>query len=236
MIRKLLFIALPLLVFAFFNLMAPAQADQADWTEKKLGQVILKADRAARRQNWARAIKYGEQMLLGVQVLNQKSDARYIHLLKNLNRYYDKAGRLTEIGPRVAAAYRLSKAHLGLTHDTTMMSRHLYYKLLLAERKYRDAIPLVQENIDIARRSQKDPFRQLHFLEQLATLYGLTKQLEKEEKALLHFLEASRKILDATDKEHMDIILMLAQNYCRRQETEKFKKLAVQHHLKYFCK
>lgn len=236
MIRKLLFLACLLPVFPFFDLMAPAQADQTDWTEKKLGQVILKADRAARRQNWARAIKYGEQMLSGAQALNRKSDARYIHLLKNLNRYYDKAGRLTEIGPRVAEAYRLSKAHLGLTHGTTMMSRHLYYKLLLAERKYRDAIPLVRENIDIAGRGQKDPFRKLHFLEQLATLYGLTKQFEKEEQTLLHFLGASRKILDASNGELREIIMMLARNYCRRNEPEKFKALTAQHHLKYFCK
>jgi len=234
-IRKLLFLACLLPVFPFFDLTAPAQADPADWTEKKLGQVILKADRAARRQNWVRAIRYGEQMLLGAQALNRKSDARYIHLLKNLNRYYDKAGRLTEIGPRVAEAYRLSKTHLGLTHDTTMMSRHLYYKFLLAERKYRDAIPLAQENIDIAGRGRKDPFRKLYFLEQLAALYGLTKQFEKEEKALLRMLEARRKLPDATDGELREIVMMLARNYCRRQAREKFSKLAAEHHLKYFC-
>lgn len=229
MIRKFLFLTFLLMMFT-------APPAQADWTEEKLGKVILKADKAARQKKWGRAIKYGEQMLEGASALNQISDARYINLLKTLNRYYDKTGRLDDVTPRVRQAYILSQKHLGAGHETTMMSRLLYYKLRISHKDYRGAIPLVLENISILGKNEQDDYRRLHYLKQLYSLYGITGQLEKEEKTLLHYLDLSTQLLGENDEDNAKVIWVLVQNYCRQRKFDEFEKLIASHNLKYFCK
>lgn len=54
---------------------------------------------------------HAQQMLQGSAALDQPDDARYINLLKTLNRYYDRAGHLKEVAPRLRKAYELSRAH-----------------------------------------------------------------------------------------------------------------------------
>lgn len=230
MIRKFLFLPFLLLIFS-----VPVYADQTDWTERKLGRVILKADKAARQKRWARAIKYGEKMLMGSDALDQHSDARYINQLKNLNRYYDKAGRLSEVSARVKEAYALSKKHLGRTHETTNMSRHLYYKLVISDKNYPQAILLVLENISIQEGAKENDYRLLHYLKQLYSLYGLTAQLQKEEKALLQYLEKSHQLFDDDDEDTAKAIWILAQNYCLQKKIPEFNQLKKTYNLDYVC-
>lgn len=226
-------IYLPLLLLVFLN--HSTVAYETDWTEKKLGKVILKADKAARQKKWARAISYGEQMLQGVKALNQPDDARYIHQLKSLNRYYDKAKRLHEVPERVKECYILSKKHLGPNHETTRMSRTLYYKLLISSKNYNGAISLVLENISILKKGEKEDYRQHHYLKQLYSLYRMTGQLEKEEEALLRFLDLDKQIFNSSAKENIKIILNLANNYCRQKKLEKFNNLIKKYKFKYTC-
>ncbi len=236
MIRKLLFIIYLLLIFTGSLFSIPVQADQNYWTEKKLGKVILKAERAAHQRRWTLAIKYGEEMLRGSDALDQHSDARYINQLKNLNLYYDKADRLKEVAARVVETYSLSKKYLGLQHKTTLTSRHLYYKLLLINKKYNEAISIVLENISTIGNKRNEKLKYLRYLEQLSTLYGLTKQLEKEEETLVQLLNMNTELLSSSDEDNLDIILNLAENYCRQNKVGKFEKLITTHNLKYFCK
>lgn len=228
MIKKLLFLGFFLLVYVG----GPVLAEQTNWTERRLGKIILKADKAARKKKWTRAIKYGERMLDGSAVLDLPSDARYINLLKNTNKYYDGGGRLNEVAPRVAKTYRLASRYLGPGHETTTTSRRLYYKLLISAKQYEGAIALVLENISLA---EKEELRLLHYLEQIGTLYGLTKQFKKEEDVLLRLMGIYEKLFGRDDREYRGIVLVLAQNYCRQEEPEKFKKLISLYHLRYFC-
>lgn len=230
--KGLLFLSFLLLMF----LITPVNASQKDWTEKKLGKVIVKADKAAQQKKWSRAIKYGEQMLEGSDVLNHHSDPRYINLLRNLNRYYDKANRLEEVGSRVIEAYRLSIEHLGQTHETTMTSRNLYYKLLIKRRDYQTAIGLVEENMFIYERRAQEGYRIHYYLTQLFSLYGITGQFEKEEKALLRLLEINRLLFGKEDQDNAEIIMNLAKNYCRQKKQIKFNQFVKLHDLKYICK
>lgn len=222
------------LMFTFLNTYTIANEDI--WTEKKLGKVILKADKAARQKKWNQAIKYGEQMLKGVQILDHHSDVRYIILLKNLNKYYDKAGRLREVSARIKNGYTLSKLNLGPTHDTSLTSRNLYYKLLISYKNYQDAIPLIYENISVLNTSKEDSFRKLHYLEQLVHLYGLTREFEKEENTLHKFIELNETLFGKSNEDYNNALLMLAKNYCQQQKMAKFAKLIFNNDLKYYCK
>ncbi len=234
--RRFYYLPFLLLVFLGHTVVSQVFADETVWTEKKLGRVILKAERAAKRKIWSRAIRYGEQMLTGSEALDQKHDQRYINLLKNLNKYYDNSHRLAEVPERIKSAYLLSKQHLGLSHTTSLISRNLYYKLLIAEKKYHDAIPLVLENISVSEKSSTENFRILHYLEQLSTLYRLTRQYAKEEGILLRFLEMNKWLVGKDAEDNIKIILSLAQNYCRQNKFDQFKQLIISNNLKYYCK
>lgn len=213
----------------------PRATDGINWSEKKLGKIILKADKAAMRKKWNRAIRYGEKMLSGSRALDRKNDPRYINLLKNLNVYYDKAGRIQEIPKRIEEAYLSSRKYLGAGHKTTRESRSLYYKLIILNKAYQSAIPLVLENISILGESREDKHQLYQYLKQLYSLYGLTGQLEKEEKTLLEFLALNRYLYGLDDEDNSKIILNLAKNYCLQKKIDKFEKLARAHNLHYFC-
>ncbi len=232
---RLILPAFLIFTFLIISFSGSVMATDTVWTEKKLGKVILKADKAAQHKKWSYAIKFGEQMLDGSKILDKQSDARYVNLLKTLNVYYDKAGRLKEVGPRVVTAYMLSKKHLGPTHETTFMSRTLYYKLQIFKMDYAGAIPLVLENIALLKENEKNSVRLIHYLKQLYSLYGLTGELEREEKALIEFLAINSRFFGDDDEDNKVAILILAQNYCRQKESDKFNQLTTSHGLKYSC-
>lgn len=231
---KRICIFIPFLLLLF--LVYPVSAIETDWTEKKLGKAILKADKAARQNRWSRAIKYGEKMLLGSLKLDQKSDARYINQLKNLNYYYDQANRLPDISARLLEAYLLSKEHLGLSHNTTIVSRQLYYKLLISEKKYPGAIALVLESMSILGKNEEDNLKMHRYLKQLYSLYGLTGQLQQEEKTILEFMKLNIQLFGRNEEDFKKVIVVLAKNYCRQRKLDKFIQLVSDHDLKYICK
>lgn len=228
---------LPFFIVFLLNVMvvSPVSADQTSWTEKKIGRLALKADKAATREKWAHAIEYGEKMLEGSTVF-YGSDVPYtITRLKTLNRYYDKAGRLSEIPSRVKKAYILSKKHFRPDHDTAVTSRLLYYKTLLAQKNYKSALPLVLENISILGNSRGDAFRRLHYLGQLHGLYGMSDQPDAQEKTLLELLELNKKLVGTDIESNMKIIMNLAKSYCLQKKTEEFQKLMQAYGLKFEC-
>lgn len=209
---------------------------ETQWTEKKLGKVTLRAAQAADRNQWTRAIKYGEQMLRASAQLDKKSGTRYLALLKNLNRYYDRAGRLKEIAPQVETAYQQSRKKLGTAHSTTKINRTLFYKLHISNRNYQAAIPLVLESISVLKTGADENYNHHQYLKQLYSLYAMTGQLAKEEERLLEFLELDKRLYGSSDKDNVKIIQNLANNYCRQKKIKEFRTLITRHQLHYSCK
>lgn len=227
-----------MLIFLIHSLSPSVYAGETGWTEKKLGKASVRATQAAAKKKWSLAIKYGEQMLKASAALNRPCDARYINFLKNLNKYYDRAGRLKEVMPRAKKGYILAKKHLGLTHPTTMMSRTLYYKSAIFQKDYYGAIRLVLENISIAEKNTLVDSNLLHYLKQLYSLYGITRQYALEEITILKYLTKNEQIYRRynEDKNDTKAIWLLAQNYCRQQKLIKFRAVIAEHQLQYKCK
>jgi tetratricopeptide (TPR) repeat protein len=217
------------------SLWTSSSANQTDWTEKKIGKVILSASKAAQHKRWGRAIKYGEQAVSASQSLDKENSPRYINLLKNLNNYYDKSGRLKSIPDQIKKTYLLSSENLGPEHPTTMTSRTLYYKLLIALKQYDGAIPLVLENIVIHKKYPDKSHKILLFLSQLYSLYAVTGQFEKEEETLISLLELNTQLFGSEDESNVRFIRDLANNYCRQKKFDKFNQLMKTHNLKYVC-
>lgn len=236
MMRKcLLYLSCLTLFWGSMSQLHPVQAEQNNWTEEKVGKFAIKADKAAMRRKWRLAIKYGEEMLKGSTALYAPGDPTYIYRLKNLNKYYDKAGRLSEVADRVKLAYELSKTHIEPSQNIAITCRALYYKLLLSQKKYEEAIPVIHLNISSLTNTKEAQFRKLHYFEQLYALYALTGQFEKEENSLLSYIELHLKIIGELDKDNETILKRLAQNYCRRKLTEQFEQLTVKYNLNYIC-
>ena len=227
------FILLPILMFLFLS--PAAVSFDMTWTEKKLGKVIVKADKAARQKKWSRAIKYGDQALEGSAALDKIEDPRYISQLKNINRYYDKAGRLLDVAHRIRQAYLLSSKHLGKFHETTKASRNLYYKLLVTQKDFLKAIPLILESVSNLKADREADFKRLRYLKQLYSLYALTRQYDKEETALMQYLTLSKKLLGEDDESIREGVINLARNYCRQKKLPEFTELSEKYSLKYVC-
>lgn len=232
------FFYLSFLLFALLNhsvVRSQTVADQTEWTERELGKVIMRADRAARKKQWSRAIKYGEKTMQGLEVLNKPTDARYIAQLKNLNKYYDKAKQLNNVAARVKKAYELSRDNLGIADSITIASRQIYYKLLTTNKKYIEAIPLVLEGMSILGEGVDDQYIMHHYLKRLYSLYGITGQRKKEEEALKELLELNQELEGDDVKDNLDIILNLAKNYCIQKKAVEFNQLMTKYNLKYEC-
>jgi len=211
-------------------------ADDIVWTERKLKKIVSKTATAAKKKKWEKAIRYGEQMFSGLQALTQPNDAKYITQLKNINIYYEKAGRLDEVAARVQTGYLLSKEHLGLGHTTSLVSRNLYYKLLISKAQFAKAIPLVHENLSVMPAGRDNSFRKLHYLEQLIHLYGLTRNYPEQERVLTDFIQFRKRLLEKSDKGHRDTLLLLAQNYCLQGKMAQFSVLTAENGMKYYCR
>lgn len=236
MTKRLLYFPLFLVIFFCYAVaFGQENPDQNAWTEKKLGKVIIRADRAAQKKQWPRAIRLGEQMLQGLKVLNQPSDVRYIKLLKNLNKYYYQAQRLNEIAERIQKTYELAREHLGIADDATIVSRWLYYKLLTSNKEYTKAVPLVLESISILGESERDQYKLHGCLRKLYSLYGITGQLEGEEKTLMQLLALNKQLLGDGIDDNLEIILNLAKNYCLQKKAPEFNRLMTDYNLKYEC-
>ena len=210
-------------------------ADQNEWSEEKIGKFAVKASRAANYKKWGNAIKHGEKWLEGATIFYGEESPLAISCLKTVNRYYDKAGRLNEIPERVKKAYQKSKTHFSLKHDTTVMSRLLYYKLLISNEHYEKAIPLVYENISILTETVDDQFRHLHYLKQLYSLYGAINQFASQETVLIKQLNLNKKLVGADLEDNIDIIMNLARSYCQQNKAAEFQEIIRKYNLKYAC-
>lgn len=222
------------LIFCLLIWAAPGNSQDV-WTERKLGKVIIRAEKAALKKRWKQAIKYGTRALDGSMVLDQKEAPRYINLLKNLNIYYDKSGKLKNIPEQVETAYNLSAKVLGDDHPTTLKSRSLYFKILLSQKRFSAAIPLVLEDIAVYENDEKEQYKILVYLSQLYSLYALTGQFEREGKALERLLALNIALFGEMDDSHFPIIRDLSHNYCRQKEQQKFNGLIEKYNLKYQC-
>ncbi len=221
-----------LFVILYFITPPAALPLELSWTEQSLIKMILKAEKAASKKNWAQAIKYGEKALKGSAQLNKENDIQHINHLNNLNHYYDKVNQLDEIAGRVKKTYVLSKKHLSASNETTRKSRLLYYRYLLSKKKYHQAIPLAIETLSTT--TESDRYRYLHYLKQLYSLYGITGQLEKEAEALKIYIEKNERIF-GRDEDTMRTVLILGQNYCRQEKRTLAKELMSLYDLKYDC-
>ena len=222
-----------LVTLIFLSMPAPAFAPLP--TEKTIKKNIVKAHKAAARKRWSKAIKYGKRAAAGYAEIGPKEAMPYVVLLVKLNGYYDKAGKLTTAASSLEEAYGLAEKILPDKHEAAVASRDLYYKLLISKKRFLDAIPIVLRNVSIYENDKVEDYKAPHYLTQLYSLYGLTRQFELEEKTLLNLHALNLRIFGEDEHLNKQVMLSLARNYCRQQKRPEFDELVKIHDLKYVC-
>ena len=213
---------------------AEARAEEASWSIQKVENLLVKAERAAQKNKLKWAILYSRKAVKGAVELWSTDEVRYILLLNRYHGYLSRANKLAIASVNVEAAYTVAKEKLGVAHTATADARQLYYKLLIADGLYAQAIPLTLESIRLTKIENQDTEETLHYLKQLFSLYGLTGQGASEETVLAQMLELAEK-LKIEETMRATILLSLAKNYCVQRKIDKFESLVEHYQLKYFC-
>ena len=231
---KQFMLACSLLCFAFAS--TAVFAAPADWSKRKISQITIEADKAARSKNWSLAIELSEQVLQANKARYGIKNTKYVAALIRLNRFHHKANRLAEIAARLEEAYLLSKKQLGVGDKQTSKSRFLFYKFLVGDKQYDRAISLVEENLDNIKAGRRADDRLRRYLNQLRFLYGIKGDYEKEAEILKQVILLGIGQSDYDNRDHKKAIMDLARNYCRRNLLREFTDFVKEQKLYYFCK
>lgn len=223
------------LLVALLGMLLPEPAHAKTWSAKKLQKSILSMDKELRRKRWENLIKRGQQALPHCIARYTERDQRCITILRNINMGFERTRRFNDDPSQIEKAYTLAKSELGPKHFTTVMSRELYYKYLLVEERYVDAVPVVLEIIEVEESIENDQFEILERVMQLYALYGLSEQFEQEEQALLRLLELTEKLIGKESEDYNAAALALAENYCVQKKYHEFFSLVKKEKLEFHC-
>lgn len=202
----------------------------------KTGRLLSKATYEASRQNWPKAINYIDRALqVCIENHHEADPTNCIHALATANNFYNVAGKLLEVSDRIEKAYYLAKENLKPTSTTAQKTRIHYYKLLILEQSYVEAISIVSENMaNLTEEAEISPKR-LQYLGQLFSLYGLTNQRENEITILKEMLHLSSMLHGMEYDSNRSIILNLGKAYCESNNYHAYNALMTRYKLSYSC-
>ncbi|MBR9871442.1 MAG: hypothetical protein GYB26_09910 [Gammaproteobacteria bacterium] len=213
----------------------PSALFAEEWSEARLHSITLALESAVKQKHWEQAIDLGESTLVGCLTLRTEQDPGCIAIMvKNAVAYY-KSGLSQTHFKQIARAYRQSSSVLGAEHFSTFNAREIYYQLLMERERYKEAIPLVIEYIDVEKATNNDEYKILDRLIQLYGLYQVTEQYEHGEPTLLRMLHLTEKLLGTDDQDYKRIALTLAELYCRQKRYHEFFSFAGKHKLGLRC-
>jgi tetratricopeptide (TPR) repeat protein len=208
---------------------------QAAWDEARLNKAIQKYQRAGDKKQWELAIKYGEKALKGCLALYSESDYRCIIIRKNNSVHYLKLDRHVDRPTEVQMAYEVARAAKGTDHYLTRSTREVYYMLLLRQKKFREAIPILEESLKTALVLRFDPFKTLDIRLQLYGLYHIVKDTKKEQAELESLLPMAQKLLGENGEDAKAISEALGRSYCDHNQYDQWTDLKASHGIEGHC-
>ncbi len=212
-----------------------AQAFLFGWTEARLTKTLKKMDSAEREENWRRGIKYGERALGGCKRLRSERDPLCIAIMRRNATYYYNNGVHRHHATAIEHAYQLAREELGRDHFSTTSLRDIHYRVLIAEKHFVQAIPVLQERLQTERAVANEPYKVLDLTLQLYGLYHLTDQVEQEEGVLEILLPMVGELIGKDGDDYRDVATALAESYCARGKYAEFFSFAHEHQLDLRC-
>gem|GEM_PF-261155 len=231
---KLLSLITALLTLISISLSAPL--DAKTWSEEKLGKSVISIDRDLNKKRWEKVIERSRQALPHCIAIHSERHERCIVLLRNINLGYEKTHRFNPAPKQIEQAYALSVEVLGIKHLSARMSRRYLYKYFLFTERYAEAIPLVNEIIDVEAAGDNDPFKILERINQLYALQGILENWPEEESALLRLHAMTLEFIGEESKDYKAAGVALAENYCIQKKYHEFFELVKKQNLEVPCK
>jgi len=231
---KLLSLFTAFLTLTSFSLSEPVDAET--WSEKKLEKSVISIDRDLNQKRWKKVIKRSQQALPHCTAIHSERHERCIVLLRNINLGYEKTHRFNPEPKQIEQAYKLSIEVLGKNHLSARMSRRYLYKYFLFSERYAEAIPLVNEIIDVEAAGENDPFKILERINQLYALQGILEHWPEEEAALLRLHAMTLEFIGEESQDFKAAGVALAENYCVQKKYHEFFELVKKQNLEVPCK
>jgi len=203
----------------------PAQGEPKVWSERKFDRTILSIDKDIRRKRWEKVIERSQQALPQCRALYSEQATSCILILKNINQSYEKIRAFNPDKTQIEGAYRLSSDVLGRAHSTTNSARDYYYKYLIFNEHYAEAIPLLMEIINLEKNGANDAYQLMERYKQLYALEGLTENWPAEEAALTKVMSLAQQVLGRDSEDFKAAVEALAYNYCTQKKYYEYFEL-----------
>jgi len=222
-------------LFLLLALSIQAQSETKQWSERKFDRTILSIDKDITRKRWNSAIKRSQKALPQCIALYSAESPTCILVLKNINQSYEKIRTFNPQGEQIETAYRLSSDILGPTHATTNSARDYYYKYLIFNELYAEAIPLLMEIIRLEKSRDNDEYQLMERYKQLYALEGLTENWAAEEAALIMVIRLAQEVLGKDSEDFAAGVEALAYNYCVQKKYYEYFQLIKEQQIEIPC-
>jgi len=203
----------------------PAQGESKVWSERKFDRTILSIDKDIRRKRWEKVIERSQQAFPQCHALYSEQATSCILILKNINQSYEKIRAFNPDKAQIEGAYRLPSDVLGRAHSTTKSARDYYYKYLIFNEHYAEAIPLLMEIINLEKNGANDAYQLMERYKQLYALEGLTENWPAEEAALTKVMSLAQQVLGRESEDFKAAVEALAYNYCTQKKYYEYFEL-----------
>lgn len=213
------------IILVLLALGLPVQAEVKQWSERKFDKTILSIDKDIRRKRWEKAIEHSQKALPQCRALYSEQATSCILILKNINQSYEKTRAFNPDKTQIEGAYRLSSEILGPVHSTTNSARDYYYKYLIFNERYAEAIPLLMEIIGLEKSRTNDAYQLMERYKQLYALEGLTENWPAEEAALTEVMSLAERVLGRDSEDFRAAVKELAYNYCTQKKYYEYFEL-----------
>lgn len=213
------------IILVLLALGLPVQAEVKQWSERKFDKTILSIDKDIRRKRWKKAIERSQKALPQCRALYSEQATSCILILKKINQSYEKTRAFNPDKTQIEGAYRLSSEILGPVHSTTKSARDYYYKYLIFNERYAEAIPLLMEIMGLEKSRTNDAYQLMERYKQLYALEGLTENWPAEEAALTEVMSLAERVLGRDSEDFRAAVKALAYNYCTQKKYYEYFEL-----------
>ena len=211
------------------------QSEARVWSERKFEKTILSIDKDLNRKRWKSVIKRSQKALPQCSALYTERALTCIFILRNINQSYEKIRKFNPQAEQIESAYRLSSNILGASHATSISARDYYYKYLIFNERYAEAIPLLMEIINLEKSRSNDDYQLMERYKQLYALEGLTENWPAEEAALIMVIRLAQEVLGKDSEDFAAGVEALAYNYCVQKKYYEYFQLINEQQLEIPC-
>jgi len=222
-------------IFLLLVLSIPAQSKTKQWSERKFDRAILNIEKDIMRKRWNSVIERSQKALPQCIALYSAQSPTCILVLKNINQSYEKIRKFNPQAEQIESAYRLSSNILGASHATSISARDYYYKYLIFNERYAEAIPLLMEIINLEKSRSNDDYQLMERYKQLYALEGLTENWPAEEAALIMVIRLAQEVLGKDSEDFAAGVEALAYNYCVQKKYYEYFQLINEQQLEIPC-